>query len=190
MKSESQLRVPVRTDVSVNSAPALTAGAVIGVVVLAAIFFSYRASDVGQLPSLLHEFLATLGRERVVRWTLFGNSVLATLIAALIVCSWFGLGAFVQRLMKLETESFALRIAWQAAIGAGLWSLLWFALGMVGLFRKSIALGLLLVGLGLAARAIRPTIKEWAVREKARHHWLERVRGRHGGHPAVACRDS
>lgn len=174
MKSKSQ-SAPIRTDVSLNSVLTITAGAVIGIVVLAATFFSHRAQDVGQLPSLLHEFLTALGRERIVQLATVGGNVVATFIAALIACCWFGLGAVVMRWVKLETTSLALRVAWQLATGASLWSLLWFALGMVGLFRPAVALGLLLVGLSLAAVAIRQASPAWSRREKADEDWLRRT---------------
>ena len=174
MKSKSQ-SAPIRTDVSLPSALTITAGAVIGVVVLAATFFSHRTQDVGRLPMLLHELLTTLGRERIVQGTTMGGNLLATFIAALIACCWFGLGVLVTRWVKLETTSFALRVAWQMAIGASLWSLLWFALGVVGMFHPAVALGLLLVGLSLAAVAIRQASQAWSSREKADEDWLRRI---------------
>lgn len=179
MKSESQLRVPVRADVALNSAgnAAATWAAitVIGVIILASIFFANRAQDVGRLSTLLHEFIALLGRERIVQWSTFGGNVIALFIAAAIGCSWFGLGAMIERWMKLETTSFALRVAWQTAIGASLWSLLWFAFGVVGLLRKGFAIGLLLAGLTLAVLAIVPLIKNWTSHAEADEYWLQRI---------------
>ncbi len=175
MKSASQFRASARPAVSMNSALTFAVGAVLGVVVLAVIFFSYRTQDVGQLPSLLYELIATLGRERIVQGATVGGNVIATFIAALIACCWFGLGAIVLRWVKLETTSLALRVAWQLALGASLWSLLWFALGVVGLFRSTVALGLLLLGLSLAAVALRQASKDWPSREKADEYWLRRL---------------
>ncbi len=182
MKRESQLRAAVgteaRTDVSASFAWTITAGAVFGVVVLAAIFFAQRAHDVGQLPTLLREFFSTLGRAPLVQWTTLGGNTLAALIAALIVASWFGLGALVQRWLKLEAASLALRVAWALATGASLWSLLWFALGLVGWFRQAVALGLLMLGLSLATVTLIPLskdfIRQWPQRAKADEYWLGR----------------
>lgn len=158
-----------------NSALTLTAGVIIGLVVLAAIFFSQRAQDVGQLSSLLHELMTTLGRERIVQWTTVGGNLVATCIAGLIAWCWFGLGAIVTPWVKIEAASLALRVAWQMAIGASLWSLLWFALGVVGWFRPAVALGLLLMGVSLAAVASRPLLQAWSGRAKADEYWLRRL---------------
>ena len=155
------------------------ASAVFAVVVFAAIFFSQRTQDVGQLPALLHEFFAAHGRAPIIQWATFGGNLLAALIAALIAASWFGLGTLVQRWCNLEATSLALRIAWAMAMGASLWSLLWFALGLAGLFRPAVALGLLLLGLSLAAAAILPLmrhcIEQWPKRAEADEYWLGRV---------------
>ncbi len=162
-----------------NSALTLTAGAGLGIVVLAvvlaAIFFSHRGQDVGQLPTFLHDVMTMLGRERVVSSAVIGGNILAALIAALIACCWLGLGAVVMRWVKVEMSSLALRVAWQLAIGASLWSLLWFVLGVTGLFRSSVALGLLLAGLSLAIVAMRPIHQDWPEREQADEHWLRRT---------------
>ena len=176
MKSESQLRVPLRTDVSVKVAATFAAGAVVGLVILAGIFFAHRSQDVGQLPTLLHDFIATLGRERIVQWATLGGNLVAVCLAVMIVCSWFGLGAITQRWIKLDTASYALRVAWQSAIGASLWSLLWFALGVAGFLRKGVALGCLLFGLILATIAIVPACKDWLGRgAKGEQDWVGRT---------------
>jgi hypothetical protein len=179
MKSESQLRarVPLSAKASAETSinAALTAAMMIGVLVLAAVFFTRRGQDVGQLPSLLHEFIAAFGQARTVQWATFGGNLLASCIALLLVCSWFGAGAFVTCWLRLETTSLALRLAWQTALGASLWSLLWFALGLVGLFSKAVALGLLLAGLSLAAVALLQARKEWAQREKNNSSWRGRI---------------
>jgi hypothetical protein len=183
MKSESQLRAHLRTDarpnVSASAALPLTAGAMFGVVVLAAIFFAQRAQDVGQLPALLREFFTALGRVRIIEWATFGGNVIACLSAVLIAAAWFGLGTLVQRWLRLEAASLALRIAWAMALGASLWALLWFALGLTGLFRRAVAWGLLLLGLSLAVAAIIPLIrhliKQWPQRAEADEYWLRRI---------------
>ncbi len=174
MKSESHVRAAARADISMSSATTLAAGAVLGVVVLAALFFSYRAPDIGQLPALLHSFLTALGRGRIVQWGVFGGNIIATLIAALLACCWFGVGATVTRWLQFETSSWALRVAWQLAIGASLWSLLWFALGVVEWFRPAVAMGLLVAGLSVATLTIRETSQHWSRREKADKDWLRR----------------
>jgi len=175
MKRESHLRASTRPDGLVNSALTATAGVMIGVVILAAIFFSYRVQDVGQLSALLHEFFTSMGREQIVQWSTLGGKVAAICITGFIVCSWWGVGILVERWLKLEIKSRALRVAWQTAMGASLWSLLWFALGLVGLFRQSIAVGLLLAGMSFVVLAIRPAVKDWSGREERDQDWLWRI---------------
>jgi hypothetical protein len=175
MKSEFQMRASARTDVAMNSGLTLAAGAIMGLVVFAAIFFSYRGQDVGQLPAFLHNMLMALGGERIASAAVIGGNVLAVLIAASIGGCWFGLGAVVMHWVQPETSSRALRVAWQLATGASLWSLLWFALGVTGWFRSSVALGLLLVGLGMAIIAFRQMYQQRPEREKADEYWLRRT---------------
>ena len=179
MKPSSPFRAHAHTPSATtnNSAPIFVAGLTIGLLVLAAIFFSYRAQDVGQLPTLLGAFLTTLGQGPIVSWAAFGGSCLSVLIPVLIVLSWFGLGAIVARLITPETNSFSLRMTWQLAMGASLWSLLWFALGTAGLYRKPIASMLLLIGLCLGIWALLKTREEkgWVSREKPAQNWLLRA---------------
>jgi hypothetical protein len=153
MKRTSQLRAvaPPRPLVTSHASLTFTALFLLGLIGCAALFFSYRAQDVGQLPFLIRAFFTT--REQVISWGGLSSSFAGALIAASIVFSWFGLGTVAFGFIRLETESLALRVSWQTALGASLWSLLWFALGLAGLYRKSFALVLLFIGLGLGTWA-------------------------------------
>lgn len=179
MKRSSPLRAHASVVPPTTQAPALTltAGLLLGLVVSAAIFFSHRTQDVGQLPALFASFTATLAREPLVSGAVLSGSLTSVLIAALIVLAWFGLGNLATRLVIPETKCFALFLSWQLAMGASLWSLLWFALGTAGLLRKSVALGLLLAGIGMGAWALAKTLREkaWASREKREPSWYVRV---------------
>lgn len=91
-------------------------------------FLSYRGADVGQLPNLI----GNLGGG-----PLFGNGIVDSLVgiilALLIGVSWFGLGSVVTRFVKRESRPSRLfEIAFSTAIGTGIWSLIWFFLGLAG----------------------------------------------------------
>lgn len=179
MKRVSQLRAsaPVRNDVANASPLILIVGLTIALLVCAAIFFSYRQQDVGRLPILMGDFLSAFGREPIMGWTALGGSLMSLLIAVLIVLSWFGLGTIAIRLIAPETNAYALNVSWQLAIGASLWSLLWFALGTASLYRKPVAIVALLVGLGLGIWAIAKSWQEkgWVSREQSQASWLRRT---------------
>lgn len=179
MKRSSQVRAhaPVSSASANTTTFLLTAGILSGLLVLAAIFFSYRAQDVGQLPRFVGNFLTALGQSPVITWAAFSGSFVSALIVLLIVLSWFGLGTIATRLFTPTADSFSLHLSWQIAIGASLWSLLWFALGTAGLYRKPIALGLLLIGLCLGIWALSKTIREkaWVTREKPGDSWFIRI---------------
>ncbi|MFN7930109.1 MAG: hypothetical protein U0Y68_19725 [Blastocatellia bacterium] len=96
------------------------------------------------------------------------------LIALLLVFAWFGLGNLVTRMIPPETNSFALLLSWQLALGAALWSLSWFALGTAGLLRRGVALGLLLAGLGLGVWAAKTWQEKAWSRGERETSWLWR----------------
>jgi hypothetical protein len=128
-------------------------------------FMMFRSSDVGRLPSLASSFFRSLSASSLFGTSGLANSAVAILIAALIVLSWYGLGhllllSLARRLRSVaveadETRSMAFDVAVTCALGAGAWSLLWFALGAVGAYKKGTALVALPVGLGLFALALR-----------------------------------
>lgn len=154
MKSHVQIiAVEVNnTEVSIGLKQTFAALGIIGVIVLSATFFAYRGNDVGELPTLLTRFLTELTSAKILTLGGLLKALERTMVAALIVFAWFGLGASVFRLLKVEiTESpLPLTLALYCASGASLWSLLWFGLGIAQLFRASCALLLLLIGLLLA----------------------------------------
>lgn len=179
MKSSPPFRAhaSVANPVAHPASLTFTAGLTIGLLILAAIFFSYRTQDVGHLASLLGEFLTTLGQGQIVSWAVLGGHVASVLIVAMIVLSWFGLGTVATGLINPETDSFSLRVSWQLAIGASLWSLLWFALGTARLYRKPTAIVLLLAGLCMGVWALVKTLREkaWVSREKPTANWFKRM---------------
>lgn len=136
-----------------------------------AAFLYYRGSDVGRLP----ELFGNLGGGPLFGLEGFRDSVVGIVAAGLIGISWFGLGSIVTRFLKTSgRRSKLLEIAFVSAIGAGLWSLIWFFLGLganyrngngtgagflsfiwfyihiIGLYSRPIAVAAVLVGIALA----------------------------------------
>ena len=131
--------------------------------VLAAAFLAYRDEDVGRLPALIGAVLSRLAQGPV--WGSAGlRSLVGLLIAGLIGLAWFGLGDAIARWIGSgasgEPRELALEVAERGLLGAGAWSLVWFFLGVLPLYRGSVAALTLLVGLALAVWALaraRPT---------------------------------
>jgi hypothetical protein len=124
----------------------------------------FRSRDVGQLPALASSFFRSLASSSLFGLAGLAASAAAIVIAALIVLSWYGLGRLILRLAQMrrsisedagETTSRAFEWAATCAYGAGAWSLVWFALGAAGAYKKLTALLALVVGLGLFALAWR-----------------------------------
>ena len=126
---------------------------------LAITFLWNRGDDVGRLPALTASFAASLAHGPV--WGLGGllASLAGTTLAGLIGLSWYGLGAAITRglpaLRQRPTRADrAAEIADLTLLGAAAWSLAWFLLGTVYLYRVPVAVIALLAGLGLAAAAL------------------------------------
>jgi hypothetical protein len=125
--------------------------------VLAVAFLLNRGEDVGRLPTLLATSLARLAHEPV--WARAAiQSLTGLLIAGLVGLAWYGLGdAIVRRVDRAEGEpgdTPVTQVATRSLVGAGAWSLAWFFLGVLPLYRVSVAALGLLVGLVLAGRAL------------------------------------
>src|SRR6266481_3620455 len=126
--------------------------------VLTVAFLLNRGEDVGRLPALVSTSLARLAHEPV--WGPAGiQSLVGLLIAGLIGLAWYGLGAAIVRGIDLPAHGEpgdppVMQIAERSLVGAGAWSLAWFFLGVLPLYRASVAALALLVGLALAGRAV------------------------------------
>jgi hypothetical protein len=127
-------------------------------------FLSFRGRDVGQLASLASSFLRSLSSSSTFGLAGLTASAVGIFIAASIVFSWYGLGDLLVRLAQgrrasgeesEETLSRAFAWAGACALGAGAWSLLWFALGVIKAYRRPVALAALLLGLSLGVIAYR-----------------------------------
>lgn len=121
-------------------------------------FLSFRGSDVGRLPAHAFSFFRSLTTSSPFALSGLAASVLGVLIAALVSLSWYGLGDLIVHLVRTprveeissdQRSSKAFEWARACALGAGVWSLLWFALGALKLYRIPTAAVALLIGLCL-----------------------------------------
>lgn len=111
-------------------------------------FLAYRGADAGQLPRLLGNLgggplIGDSGVESIFGWV----------IATLIFRAWYGLGSLISSFIKTSVDeniSNWLRLAQRTAIGAAASSLIWFLLGVAGLYKPVSAIVLLVVGIGLS----------------------------------------
>ncbi len=82
----------------------------------------------------------------------FLNSFVGLLIALSIFLSWIGLGSFASKFLNCfehENVSVYTKFAYKAALGAGLWSLVWFFFGTFGIYNKFTGLITVIIGLAL-----------------------------------------
>ena len=131
--------------------PSLIAAAWALVLLIA--FLTNRGSDVGQLQKLI----GSLGGGPLVG-TGFVDSVVGAIVALLIVISWFGVGNFVASFIKVtksENHSHILELAMKTAVGAAIWSLTWFFLGIADAYNGIAAIVVTVIGLAFAVFGIR-----------------------------------
>ncbi|MEO7659425.1 MAG: hypothetical protein ABIV48_07405, partial [Pyrinomonadaceae bacterium] len=118
-------------------------------IVLLAVFFSNRSADAGRLS----ELIGNLGGGPLFGFDGFRDSVFGTAAAAAVGISWFGLGGFVSGFFRIDagaSQSRLLGFVQHAALGAAIWSLTWFLIGLAGGYSAGMAIGLTLAGLALA----------------------------------------
>ena len=122
-------------------------------VVLLIAFLSNRGSDVGQMQKLI----GNLGGGPLAGAGIL-DSIVGAIAALLIVIAWFGVGNFAASFIKIaksENHSHILELAMKMAVGAAIWSLTWFFLGVAGAYNGIAAIVATLVGLALAVLGIR-----------------------------------
>jgi hypothetical protein len=134
-------------------------------VILIVAFLKYRGPDVGHLTFLAGSFFQSLSIPALFSLKGLAASAAGAIVAALITLSWYGLGDLIVRLaQKLNAQaddeddadqdsSQIFNLARACALGAGAWSLLWFALGALKLYRRPMALVATLLGLALFVMA-------------------------------------
>ncbi len=137
-------------------------------------FFAYRGEDVGKLGSLIKN----LGGGAVAGSGIF-DSLLAASVAIAIAVSWFGLGAVICRYIPVsipDGASRSLGVVFRTAVGAASWSVIWFVLGVFGLYTPVTGIAALTAGLILAAFSLR-TISEKTLEPRASSEWTWLERG-------------
>ncbi len=116
---------------------------------LLVVFVAFRSTDLLKLPTLI----GSLGGG-----PLFGGegilaSIVGAVVSGLILISWLGVGTFVCRYLKIErgeNHSHVLELVRNIAVGAIITSLIWFFLGLAGLYSPGAAIALTVIGIGLA----------------------------------------
>ena len=125
------------------------AGIAVWAVVLLIAFLANRGGDVGQIGKLI----GNLGGGPLFGWDGFKDSFVGGLIAIGILIAWFGLGSLISKFVRREqseNHSHVLEIVIGVAVGAAAWSLVWFLLGVAGLYTSTVAIAATVVGIALA----------------------------------------
>lgn len=118
-------------------------------VVLLIAFFTNRGGDVGSIGRLF----GNLGGGPLAGSGIF-DSIAGGIVATLIGVAWFGAGSSIVRFIpatRSENHSHVLELAIRLAVGAAFWSLVWFFLGVAGLYGTPTALAIQIAGVALAA---------------------------------------
>lgn len=124
-------------------------------------FVYYRTDDLLKLPSLI----GNLGGTPFIGSGII-DSLAGAIIAFLLLAAWFGLGSVVMRLVQLkraERHSHVLEAVITTAAGAAAWSLVWFLLGVAGLYSPAAAIVSLAAGIACAiygSRRLREARRE------------------------------
>ncbi len=110
-------------------------------------FLAFRGSDIGQLPKLVGNLDG---------WPLVGSDGIGHLFNSLralaIGMAWYTLGSLVLSLMRRRIGpdfSLPLQVIVSFAVGAAVWSLVWFFLGVAGLYSTTTAIIAILVWFAL-----------------------------------------
>ncbi len=131
--------------------PAVAIAAWAAILIVA--FLANRGSDIGRIGKLFENLGGgPLGGSGV------GDSFVGGIIALSIALSWFGVGNAVVsfiRTARSEVHSHVLEFAVKTAVGATVWSLVWFLLGIAGAYTRPVAVVALVIGLVLAGLAFR-----------------------------------
>jgi hypothetical protein len=136
----------------IKSTPAAIGFVIFAAVVLAA-FIAYRGADVGHLPKLVGGLGGgpMIGREGLL------DSLVGTVLALVIAVCWFGLGSLVVKLFsrveRSGESSASMEIVVNTALGAAVWSLIWFFLGVAHAYYGWAAIVAVIVGIGAAVVA-------------------------------------
>ena len=142
-----------KSEINSSSSLAIAGFALLAIVLLIA-FFANRGEDVGRIQNLA----GNLGGGPLFGFDGFRDSLIGVVTAVFILFSWFGLGGVVAHFIKVEKSvghSQLLEIVRNTAIGAEVWSLIWFFLGLAGAYSGPVAVVATVIGLMLAALGFR-----------------------------------
>lgn len=141
------------TKIEKNGLPLAAIAVSAWAVILIVAFLMNRGSDVGQIGKLFENLGGgSLGGSGVA------DGFVGAIVALLIAVSWLGVGNFVLGYIKTarnKEHSHILELALKTAVGATVWSLIWFFLGVAGVYTKPAAIAALVVGLVFAGLGIR-----------------------------------
>jgi hypothetical protein len=122
-----------------------------------ALFLLNRHYDLAYLPTWFPALVHELTLRSPVAVVGAVQSAGGVIVAALIVVAWWGLGSLVLSSVISSRELGSRALDWgvRGLLGSGAWSTIWFFLGLTHLYRTSLAVAAMAVGLALAGRAWR-----------------------------------
>ena len=136
---------------------------------LLVVFVAFRSTDLLKLPVLIGNLSGgpMFGGDGIVA------SIVSAVVSGLILISWLGVGAFVFRYLKIErgdNHSHVLELVRNISVGAIITSLIWFFIGLAGLYTPLAAIIVTIVGFvegGLSFTRVREAKAESRVPERA-----------------------
>lgn len=142
-------------DLSTSARPGTVVA--VGSVALAVAFLAYHRTDLERSLLGLAGIYAFVSSRGITRLPEVAASAAGTGVAVLIVLAWYGAGDLLLHRWA-QRDSFVvvdvLSVARALAYGAGLWSLVWFLLGLAGLYTTLTAVLVLTVGIALGTQAL------------------------------------
>ena len=148
MNTKSKLR----TDATNSSVVIIICFALLLIVAVA--FFVNRSNDLGNFQVVILQFATSFSGGKVLTIGILKNQFCAVFIGLGVMLSWIGLGSLLRRIFDLQAADRAFILTIEAALGASIWSLLWFIFGVTNLLKSPVASGLLIAGIGLGIFAI------------------------------------
>lgn len=140
------------TEVKANNKAGNAVIVAIWAAALLVVFVSFRSSDLLSLPKLL----GNLGGGPLFGFG-FVDSLVGAIAAGFVLAAWFGLGSVVSSFVKIERregDSHILELACTVGVGSVLWSLVWFFLGLAGIYSTATAIITTVVGVGCCVPGI------------------------------------
>ena len=135
-------------------------------------FLAFHHVDLARALATSAALASLIAHRGLARLPELGASCGGAVVAALIVVAWYGVGdLLVRRAPRSDDDRVGdiLSVARTVAYGAGVWSLVWFMLGVAGAYSTRTAVGALAIGVSLGAFALarrRPTSLRPAVNDR------------------------